>query len=73
MTSHLTERVTIDERIVDLTERLRQRYLSLPGGSEETFQRALPELLEAHRRRLLTETGTADDAALAAHRAAFGI
>lgn len=34
----------------DLTERLRRVYLKQPGTTEETFQRALPELLEQRAR-----------------------
>lgn len=62
-----------DAELAALTEQLRERYLSLPGGSEATFTVALPQMLEDHRRKLMTETGTADDAALEAHRAAFKI
>ncbi len=56
-----------------LTEEMRARYLSLPGGTEATFKAALPQMLEDRRRRLMTEAGTADDAALRAHRDAFKI
>lgn len=33
------------------TQRLRDRYFSVPGGTEEGFQKALPDLLEETRRR----------------------
>ena len=62
-----------DAELAALTEEKRARWLTLPGGTEESFKVALPGLLDDHRRRLMTETGTADDAALEAHRAAFKI
>ncbi len=62
-----------DAELASLTETMRTRWLTLVGGTEDNFEAALPELLENHRRRLMTETGTADDAALAAHKAAFHI
>lgn len=62
-----------DAELAALIEEKRARWLTLPGGTEESFKTALPGLLDDHRRQLMTEASTADDLALEAHRAAFRI
>ena len=62
-----------ETELADLTERLRTKYLATPGASEPGFLLALPRLIETERDRLMREGQTADDIALAAHKAAFRI
>ncbi len=38
------------EAVAHLTEELRGRYMTAPGATEDRFQAALPDLLEARRR-----------------------
>ncbi len=57
-----------DAELAALTTNLRQRYLATPGGTEATFQAALPDLLEQERRRQVSQHQTADDEALALTR-----
>lgn len=72
--AHLQELVAQKQTELDtLTDELHRGYLSTPGGTDQTFAAALPELLEGHRRRLLADRETADDIARRDHDASFPI
>lgn len=50
------------------TQALRARYMAGPGATEEAFQKALPELLEARRREQALTGSTAVEDAIDAMR-----
>jgi hypothetical protein len=61
-----------ERRLAGLTATLRRGYFSQPGATEEGFQAALPELLEARRREAaLTGDGAARRAQAESYRRAF--